>query len=100
MKIVQLVIMTIVLVFWMYEPVAALRCGTQLANEGDLKYQVLLACGEPVSREVIGFIDEEKDGQRIRVLKLEEWIILVGDYYYSLLFEGNLLVKIEFVGEK
>lgn len=78
----------------------ALRCGNELANEGDLKHEVLLACGEPLSREVIGYIDEERKGERIRVLKIEEWIIEERGYYYSLVFEGNILVRIQSAGQK
>ena len=78
----------------------ALRCGNDLANVGDLKQKVLLACGEPVSKEVIGYIDTEKEGDRIRVMKIEEWILYISDYYYSLVFEGNRLIKIENAGSK
>ena len=78
----------------------ALRCGDDLANVGDLKQKVLLACGEPVSKEVIGYIDTEKEGDRIRVMKIEEWILYISDYYYSLVFEGNRLIKIENAGSK
>jgi hypothetical protein len=44
------------------------------------------------------------DGQRIRVMKIEEWIYKIPFYgeqqYYSLVFEGNKLVEIENVGSK
>jgi hypothetical protein len=75
----------------------ALRCGSDLVDVGDLKQEILLKCGTPVSKEEIGYIDEEKDGNRIRVMKIEEWIIVVSKQYYSLVFEGNALVKIESV---
>ena len=78
----------------------ALRCGSSLANEGDLKHEVLLACGSPYSKELIGYIDQEKNGDRIRVMKIEEWIIEESGYYYSLVFEGNTLVKIKDAGKK
>ncbi|MCW8963383.1 MAG: DUF2845 domain-containing protein [Gammaproteobacteria bacterium] len=77
----------------------ALRCGNELANVGDLKHEVLLACGKPKSKEIIGYIDKEKDGDRIRVMKLEEWIIKINNFYYSLIFEGNKLIKIESAGK-
>ncbi len=76
----------------------ALRCGDELARVGDLKHEVLLACGEPKSKEIIGYIDKEKEGNRIRVMKIEEWIIKTTNYYYSLVFEGNKLIKINFAG--
>lgn len=78
----------------------ALRCGSKLANVGDLKHEVLIACGEPYSSEVIGYIDHEKNGDRIRVMKVEEWIIEKSGYFYSLVFEGNKLISIEDAGEK
>lgn len=78
----------------------ALRCGSQLADVGDLKHEVLIACGEPYAKEIIGYIDQEKEGDRIRVLKIEEWILELSGYYYSLVFEGNRLTSIEDAGKK
>lgn len=78
----------------------ALRCGSQLASVGDLKHAVLMTCGEPLSKEIIGYIDQEKNGDRIRVMKIEEWIIEESGYYYSLTFEGNRLTRIEDAGKK
>ncbi len=72
----------------------ALRCGTKLVNIGDSKQGVLLSCGQPESKEIIGYVDKEKDGDRIRVLKIEEWIIKSQNNYHSLVFEGNRLHKI------
>ncbi len=91
----------------------ALRCGSDLAEIGDLKIEVKLACGEPLSKEVIGYVDQvrykveksyyedrSRDGkgqaeERIRVMVIEEWIIKESDNYYSLVFEGNKLKEIE-----
>ena len=78
----------------------ALRCGSDLANIGDLKHEVLLACSTPFSKEVIGYIDQEINGDRIRVMKIEEWIVEESNRYYSLVFEGNKLVTIESAGEQ
>ena len=78
----------------------ALRCGTKLANIGDHKNEVLLACGNPESKETIGYVDKENDGERIRVLKIEEWIFEKSNQYYSFVFEGSKLIKIESVGRK
>ncbi|SHI89259.1 Protein of unknown function [Malonomonas rubra DSM 5091] len=75
----------------------ALRCGSKLVAEGDYKYKVLLACGPPVSREVIGYIDREQRDERIRVMKIEEWIIKSNNVYYRLEFEGNVLVNVDWV---
>jgi hypothetical protein len=78
----------------------ALRCGSDLVDVGDLKQEVLVKCGTPISKEEIGYIDQKTEGTRIRVMKIEEWIIEVSNQYYSLVFEGNALVKIESAGKK
>jgi len=77
----------------------ALRCGLEMVNEGDLKHEVRLACGEPISIDNIGYIDETRSGSRIKVLEVEEWIIEQQGYYYSLIFEGNILKKIQEAGQ-
>ena len=78
----------------------ALRCGTNLLSTGDFKFEALQHCGEPVSKEVIGYIDQSNSSGRIRVMNIEEWVIKVSGYYYSLIFEGNKLVEIESIGRK
>lgn len=78
----------------------ALRCGNKLANVGDLKHEILLICGKPISKEIIGYIDKEKEGERIRVMIIEEWIIKSNSSFYSLVFEGNKLTKIESAGSE
>ncbi|MGB3595887.1 DUF2845 domain-containing protein [Pseudomonas neustonica] len=75
----------------------ALRCGTNLVREGDLKFKVLQSCGEPISRETIGYIDRQQIGNRVRVMNIEEWIYKVSGNYQSLEFEGNELVKITLI---
>ncbi|MCP3940193.1 MAG: DUF2845 domain-containing protein [Desulfobacteraceae bacterium] len=90
----------------------ALRCGNNLISVGDLKNKVRVNCGEPISKEVIGYIDRvesettngKKLKKRIRVTKIEEWIIKIQSqgttYYHSLVFEGNTLAKIKAAGQK
>ena len=73
-----------------------LRCGHQVISLGDIKNQVLIKCGEPYSKEIIGYIDHVESKERIRVMKLEEWIIIIDNqHYYSLVFEGNKLIEIK-----
>lgn len=55
---------------------------------------MLQACGEPISREVIGYIDSVRVNDRIRVMKIEELIYQINGNYQSLEFEGNQLVRI------
>ena len=53
------------------------RCGRNLVREGDHKYEVLSACGQPTIRETIG-IDHKWVGE-YRII--EEWFMLVkGEY--------------------
>ncbi len=91
----------------------ALRCGSDLVEVGDLKIEVKLACGEPLSKDNIGYVDQVRykveksyseergrDGkneieERIRVMAIEEWIVKESNNYYSLVFEGNRLKEIE-----
>ena len=82
-----------------------LNCGSGgSASLGDLKQEVRLSCGEPERSEIIGYIDKIQDEERIRVMKIEEWIYSVPyygkQYYYSLVFEGNQLVEIKNAGSK
>lgn len=81
-------------------PATALRCGSDLVNEGDLKFQVLQVCGEPLSREFIGFSESPARGSREFELLLEEWIYPINSFYYRLIFEGNRLIRIESAGRR
>ena len=90
----------------------ALRCGNNLISVGDLKNEVRINCGDPISKEIIGYIDRvesetlngEKSEKRIRVMVIEEWVIEIQSfgttYYYSLVFEGNTLTEIKAAGQK
>lgn len=72
------------------------------ASLGNLKHEVRLSCGEPEQTEIIGYIDQIQSETRIRVMKIEEWIYSTSyygqPYFFSLIFEGNKLVKIQKVG--
>lgn len=74
------------------------------ASLGDIKQQVRLSCGEPERMELLGYIDTIQNKERIRVMKIEEWIYSISKYgsryYYSLIFEGNKLVEIKDAGSK
>lgn len=94
----------IILILMLAVPAHALRCGNELVNEGDSKAQVLIRCGDPEYKEVIGYIDQLRFGQRIRVMKIESWIYYLKEwgteYVYTLEFEGNTLKKITHEGKK
>ena len=77
--------------------VFALRCGTDLVRVGDHKFEVVNKCGEPVSKELVGYTIT-KDNKR--ELKIEEWVYGPRNgYYYLLIFEGAKLVEIKSVRE-
>lgn len=40
-------LITVLIAFGLADPAFAFRCGTQLVDEGDTKYEVLHKCGEP-----------------------------------------------------
>lgn len=69
---------------------------------GYIKEKVRMQCGEPQRTEELGYIDKIQNEERIRVMKIEEWIYIIdehgGEHHYSLVFEGNELVKIEDAG--
>ncbi|HCA24949.1 MAG TPA: hypothetical protein DEP32_12370 [Pseudomonas sp.] len=75
-------------------PAHALRCGTDIVDEDDLMFEVEQACGPPLSRQVIGYVDSLVYGDRIRVMNIEEWIYKINRNHYSLEFEGNRLQRI------
>jgi len=75
---------------------STLRCGSALVSHHDHSSEVLSKCGEPVSRDLVGYrevIDEYGYSSEVPV---EEWIYgpRSGMYYY-LRFEANRLFKIE-----
>ena len=82
-------------------PAQAMHCGKNIVSEGDHKYEVLAACGQPVTRETIG-IDHKRVGEwRI----VEEWLYIVERYghkqMYLLRFDGDGLVReIKWLGEQ
>lgn len=73
----------------------AFRCGSGLIAIGDRHFEVSKKCGEPISKEAVGYtITTDKK----RELKIEEWVYgPKGGYYYYLIFEGGILVEIKSV---
>jgi hypothetical protein len=82
-----------------------MKCGTRIVSTGDTKVKVLLRCGEPFFKEVVG----EKTRYRrffgwiigSSTVLVEEWTYNLGStkFLRTLTFEGNKLVKIE-LGDK
>ena len=79
----------------------AMHCGKNLVTKGDHKYEVIAACGQPNSREVIG-VDHKHVGE-YRIV--EEWLYIIERYghkqMYLLKFDGDGRVReIEWLGEQ
>jgi hypothetical protein len=83
----------------------SMKCGTRLVSRGDGKAKVLLRCGEPFFREIIG----EKTYHRrffhyftrSSTVIVERWTYNLGStrFLRILTFEGDRLVRIE-LGDK
>ncbi|MBV7555896.1 DUF2845 domain-containing protein [Pseudomonas sp. PDM28] len=69
-----------------------LRCGSQLISVGDRSSEVVQKCGEPVSRDLLGY---KRSADRREEFQLEEWTYGPnGGMYQYLRFEGNRLKQI------
>jgi hypothetical protein len=70
-----------------------LRCGSQLISVGDRSGEVLQKCGEPVSRDLLGY---KRSANRREEFQVEEWVYGPNSGMYQYLrFEGNRLVRID-----
>lgn len=69
-----------------------LRCGSQLISLGDRSSEVLHKCGEPASRDVLGY---KRSANRREEFQVEEWTYGPSNGMYQYLrFEGNRLRQI------
>ncbi|MBZ9781338.1 DUF2845 domain-containing protein [Pseudomonas sp. REP124] len=69
-----------------------LRCGSQLISVGDRAGEVLQKCGEPVSRDMLGY---KRSVNRREEFPVEEWTYGPKSGMYQFLrFEGNRLTQI------
>lgn len=75
---------------------ASLRCESRLISTGDSAREVLAKCGEPASRDLLGYRERFDYWGSRHELVVEEWVYgpRNGMYYY-LRFEGNRLVDID-----
>lgn len=75
---------------------ASLRCGSELISTGDHVNEVLDKCGEPNSRDTIGYRERIDVLGRFEEVRVEEWVYgpRSGMYYY-LRFEANRLTEID-----
>jgi hypothetical protein len=73
----------------------ALRCGTELVREGDIRSEVLAKCGEPTDRTL--YYEEREIGRITRIVPIEVWIYNFGaqTFVHFLTFENGKLVGIQ-----
>ncbi|MGH8433914.1 MAG: DUF2845 domain-containing protein [Pseudomonas sp.] len=78
------------------ESFASLRCEKGIASEGDRTSEVLSKCGEPTSRDFIGY-SQTRTGNRREEVEVQEWVYgpRSGGMLYFLRFEGGRLKSIE-----
>jgi uncharacterized protein DUF2845 len=57
---------------------------------GDPKIKVLSRCGEPISKEIIGYTEPERGDKSIKQ-PISQWTYGPWNgYYYVLVFKGNI----------
>ena len=78
-----------------------MHCENKIVTTGDHKYEIMAACGQPVSREVVG-VDNKRVGEwRI----VEEWLYIIEKYghkqMYLLEFDSDGCAReIKWLGEQ
>ena len=76
---------------------ADMRCpGGRLISEGTHKIKVLMTCGEPVLKEVIGYRWERASSYKQKLM-VEQWTYQTGDRYTVLTIVGGRVETIETV---
>ena len=73
---------------------AAMRCGTELINEGDRTSEVLRKCGQPSSREVLAPLADQSGRQiNTQAVPVENWVYGPenGMYRYLRFVDGELV---------
>ena len=74
---------------------ASLTCGNTFIDTGDSRARVLLKCGQPVHREIIGYIESRENGDFVDYI-MEAWTYDTGSgRYHIILFKGNRVYNIE-----
>ncbi|ROR97926.1 uncharacterized protein DUF2845 [Sinobacterium caligoides] len=77
---------------------SSLRCGSRLVGEGDLAIQLLERCGEPLSRELIGYTLRKTQlppYTEEREFKIEQWIYPPeAGFYHEVILEAGKIKEI------
>ncbi len=73
-------------------------CGTKFFSKGDLDFEVLNDCGEPISREVIGYTLSE---DQKREYKIERWVYgPIAGFYKVLTFKAGVLENEQWIRKR
>ena len=104
MKIIQIILISVIILFLLSSNGYAFRCGNGLVSSGDTKMQVSVTCGKPTSKETAcegrqATARTDKDGKIVKskkcANKVDVWYYNCGDndYIYALTFENGILKK-------
>lgn len=75
---------------------SSLRCNSNLISLGDTSGEVLDKCGEPVSREDLGYMEVIDEYYQRSEVRVEEWVYGPRNgMYHFLRFEGSRLRNID-----
>ena len=87
------VCLSLLMGFLCADPALALRCNTDLVQEGDTKFEVIEKCGEPLTLEFVGY---RLDNFGNRDLVIEHLIYgPKAGWYYLIEVVGGKVNKIE-----
>lgn len=82
-----------IFLFSIVDNTSAFTCGQKFVSKGDPSFLILSRCGEPISRELIGYT--LTPDQRIEKV-IERWVYgPINGWYKVLTIEGGILVKEE-----
>lgn len=71
--------------------ISSFHCGTDIVELGDSSYKVKEKCGEPMSRQNVGY-DLNSAGQR--EFAIEEWVYNVSLHRFIIIMTGNRVSRI------
>ena len=84
--------MMVIFLFSIVNYAQAFTCGKKIFSLGDLSFEVLIGCGEPALREIIGY--RLAPGDQRREMVIERWVYgPIKGFYKVLTFEGGVLIK-------
>ena len=92
----NILLVALALLFSPLSQAATLRCGSSLISSDDHLSEVHSKCGEPVTRQFLGYREVIDYYGGTTQVPIEEWSYgpRNGMYYY-LRFEANRLIKVE-----